>query len=62
LILRCVECNLLTYEVCVLDLELKLLDARWGFKEGIRGWGWQRALFFVFLENSFVPGLIMARD
>jgi hypothetical protein len=46
LILRCVGCNLLTCEVCVVGLELKLLDARWGLGEGIRGWGLRGALFF----------------
>jgi hypothetical protein len=52
--LRCVECNLLTCEVCVVDLELKLLDARWGFGEGIRGWGLRGAFFFP--GKLFSPG------
>jgi hypothetical protein len=55
LILRCVECNLFTCEVCVFDLELKLLDAIWGFGEGIRGWGLRGALF-LFAGKLFSPG------
>jgi hypothetical protein len=44
-------------EVCVIDLELKLLDARWGFGEGIRGWGLHGdlILFLGKLKTPLIP-------